>query len=471
MAVDPIADRFFRASRDLLCVVASDGVIAHVNPALQDATSTSAIAWAGSPFPQIAHPEDRDLVEGALARLRAGAPWIELECRTDEARSTTRWMRFSLTVDEESEHWFAVVRDVTAERLAMASAQGRLAQLEARAEQLGMLSDMGELLQSSRGMDDARQVIDLFMGRIFPGHSGAVYVLDGARGNGEILAKFGDRKIAEVIDPNDCWALRRGRPHWSTGEWLALDCGHARMRNLAHVCLPLMAQGEARGLLHLELPHQHDVLPDSAEARFVNAVADHLGLAIANVTLRERLHKQSIRDPLTGCFNRRYLEETLVRELRRCEREEKPLSVAMIDLDHFKHFNDSYGHVAADELLVELGALLRETFRTEDVVCRFGGEEFVVLLPGATSEQALQRVDSLRPLVRTMRAAARVSQPVTFSAGVASAPDHTTEGAELIRAADAAMYLAKTDGRDRVYLARPNSTRPALKSVPSIANA
>ncbi len=463
---EPDLEAFFRASVDLLCIARLDGQIIRVNPGWEAALGRQAAELEGRSLVELAASEARPIIDEMLARLSSGGAVRGLDLPCTDADGSRIWLRWSASVDPlQPMHFAAVARDVTAEHAQRAATASRLAQLEDRAEQLGMISDMGELLQSSRGMDDAREVIDLFLRKIFPAHSGGVYVLDESRGHGELISSFGQMQVQQVIDPTDCWALRRGRPHWSTGEWLALDCGHARIRNLAHVCLPLMAQGAAKGLLHLELPHDHDVARDSAEARFVNAVADHLGLAIANVTLRERLQRQTIRDPLTGCFNRRYLEETLVRELRRAEREDRPLSLVMMDLDHFKSFNDTHGHVAADELLVELGKLLREFFRTEDVVCRFGGEEFVILLPGATPEQALGRMEEIRGMVKQLRAGRRVGREVTFSAGISSAAEaQARDGSDLIRTADATMYLAKTDGRDRIYLSRPSPARPSVAS-------
>lgn len=452
---------FFQTSHDLLFVAGLDGTLKVLNKSLEGFFGKDTAHMEGVPLRDWVHAADRFDFDAMVASLAQGNP-AGCDVRIQAGDEQYRWARLMCHPDMSNAVFFGTARDLTEEHQAQERAEQRIAQMEARAEQLGLLSDMGELLQSSRGMEDAREVIDLFLKRIFPVHSGAVYVLDENHGLGEVLAMFGEQEVASVINPKDCWALRRGRPHWSVGEFLALDCSHARVRNLAHVCLPLMAQGSAKGLLHLELPYEHDVERDSAESRFVNAVADHLGLAIANVTLRERLQTQSIRDALTGCFNRRYLEETLVRELRRADRERIPISVVLIDLDHFKSFNDNYGHIVADEVLVELGELLRAAFRTEDVVCRFGGEEFVIVLPGATAEQTMMRMDDLRTRVHGLPAGQKVGRKITFSAGVATAPDHSMDPDGLLRLADSAMYKAKSGGRDRCVV----TTTPGLVTVP-----
>jgi len=166
------------------------------------------------------------------------------------------------------------------------------------------------------------------------------------------------------------------------------------------------------------------------------------------------LRNQSIRDPLTGLFNRRYMEETLERELRRAERTQRPLCVAMLDLDHFKEFNDTFGHEAGDVLLSELGRFLRTAIRSGDVACRYGGEEFFLIMPELAAQDVERRFDQIRDAVKRLHVTYRgQSIPgVTVSAGVATFPEHGAAGDELIRIADAALYRAKGAGRDRLVL-------------------
>jgi diguanylate cyclase (GGDEF)-like protein len=174
------------------------------------------------------------------------------------------------------------------------------------------------------------------------------------------------------------------------------------------------------------------------------------------LTLSEaRLREQSVRDPLTELFNRRYMEETLRREVRRAEREDRPLGVIMLDIDHFKRFNDTLGHAAGDGLLRELGHLLPRSVRESDVVCRYGGEEFVLILPDASLEVARQRAEHLRGEVSTLHTIhkGRSLGAVTISLGVAAFPTHGSTGEAILESADAALYRAKAEGRDRVIVA------------------
>ena len=170
----------------------------------------------------------------------------------------------------------------------------------------------------------------------------------------------------------------------------------------------------------------------------------------------EELHKQAIRDPLTGLFNRRYLDETLPREIHRALREEKVLAVVMIDLDHFKAFNDEWGHEAGDLVLLGVAEALHDGLRASDIACRYGGEEILVVMPGADTEEAVARISAISAQVGNMSVTilGRNLPPVTFSAGVATLPEHGNNAKALLRAADRALYIAKETGRNRVVVAR-----------------
>ena len=183
-------------------------------------------------------------------------------------------------------------------------------------------------------------------------------------------------------------------------------------------------------------------------------VAEHLSLALANLKLQERLRSQSIRDPLTSLFNRRYMEESLDREMRRAVRGSHPLSIIMLDLDHFKQFNDLFGHEAGDVVLREVGAVLQRSIRGEDIACRYGGEEFTLILPQVSLLDAAQRAELVRESIKRLNIEHRRTPlgPVTVSLGVAVFPDHGPNGEAVLRAADAALYQAKARGRDRVAM-------------------
>jgi diguanylate cyclase (GGDEF)-like protein len=204
--------------------------------------------------------------------------------------------------------------------------------------------------------------------------------------------------------------------------------------------------------------------------------AEQISLAIANVKLRDQLRDQSIRDPLTSLFNRRYLMETCRREFSRAARTNQCVSVLSIDVDHFKKFNDNHGHDAGDTVLRAVGQCLQENFREEDVPCRFGGEEFVVILPGTNPEEGIRKAESLRAKVEALvvRYLDGNLPRITISVGVAAFPRSGATPQEVLKIADEALYRAKEEGRNRVQsapsLVAPDGAARALQQKLAVAH-
>ncbi|MCM2269709.1 MAG: diguanylate cyclase [Thermoanaerobaculia bacterium] len=338
----------------------------------------------------------------------------------------------------------------------LARAFNRMIAKEAvRRDERAALAALDELLQSSGTLEEAAGVVATFAPRLLPAASGGLYFYDASRCELERVAAFGDDASigpAHFV-PDRCWAIRLAKPYRALA---AHDprCSHDGHGEGAAVCIPLAAHGEIFGLFTCSLQ-----AADAAERPDWVAVAEDLGerlaLQFAALRLREDLRNQSIRDPLTSVFNRRYFDETFERELRRAERAHKPLSLLLIDLDHFKRFNDTYGHEAGDLVLREFGALLGQVFRAGDLPCRLGGEEFAVLLPESDLAGIRHRVEelSMRLRNRDLRLRKQPLGRVTMSAGLAEFPTHGHSAQELLRAADEALYAAKNAGRDRYLIA------------------
>ena len=224
------------------------------------------------------------------------------------------------------------------------------------------------------------------------------------------------------------------------------------------MCLPLIAKGDILGLLHLRIKpstsgaDRWNTIVDLKET--VVIFAEYLSLSIANIKLWERLTDQSIRDPLTGLFNRRYMEGTIQREILRAAQNQTKMGIIMADIDHFKIFNDMHGHEAGDELLMKMADFFKYEIRGSDTACRYGGEEFTLILPGAAAEGAYERAEHLREAVKNLKVyfRDRMLPSVTLSMGIATYPDHGTELKDLIQAADTALYRAKEQGRDRTII-------------------
>ena len=316
-----------------------------------------------------------------------------------------------------------------------------------------MLAKLGELLQSCVSQEEVLTAAVGFAPKIF--HSSGALALFNPQQNLEIVSSWSNCVAPlTIFERSDCWALRTGHTHFVPAGDDTARCPHAASVNYSYVCIPIMAQGETMGLLHFQATETHPQLSES-DLSLKNTFAGQIGLSIANIRLREALRSQSILDPLTGLFNRRYLEETLEREIRRAVRSSQSLGVMMLDLDHFKTFNDTYGHEAGDAVLREAGAFLRQCVRVEDIVCRFGGEEFIIILPSADANTTYARAERIRSKFHdlTVLYNGKSVGLVTMSIGVAALPEHGESSKTLLDAADAALYRAKREGRDRVLVA------------------
>ena len=339
--------------------------------------------------------------------------------------------------------------------------------LAERVNELDMLNRMGELFQACLSLEDAYGVIGRLAPRLFPTEAGAVLALSQGRNLIEVVAKWGTRPVnSAVFSPDECWALRNGRLHVVEDTGAGVLCDHLPTPPpSAYLCAPLAAQGKSLGVLHVSSEPRSDQGPaglSQAKQRLAEAVAAQLGLGLANVQLREILRSESIHDPLTGLFNRRYMTETLEREVHRARRAGRPMAVLMVDVDGFKQQNDAFGHDAGDAVLRELATLLQGNLRKEDIACRYGGEEFVLVLAEAALESAARRAEQIREAVKGICVPHKdlLLGPVTVSIGVAAFPDHGSDGGTLLKSADTALYQAKREGRDRVSVATPPEPSP-----------
>ena len=365
----------------------------------------------------------------------------------------------------------AVARDLTElkekeAKLHAANEQlrGLVEESNERSRQVLLLQEMSEIFLSCQTSGETYSAITHFGPKFFPDYAGVLFLLNSTKDLFEMTAVWGEAPRMEMsFGKDECWSLSRSRAYPVADSGSSMNCRHvAAPLPGAYLCVPMMAQGEVMGILHLHKMTQEIKEQMAGIAQFATSVAEVMALALANLKLRETLRNQAIRDGLTGLFNRRYLEETLDRELSRSKRQGSPLAVIMLDLDHFKEYNDTYGHHAGDELLMALGELIQEQNRGEDIACRYGGEEFLLIMPGAPLEAALNRAEELNRSVKNLHTRNTSLKPITISAGVAIFPDHGGAGMEVIQAADAALYRAKAEGRDRVLVANGGANAKAL---------
>ena len=346
-----------------------------------------------------------------------------------------------------------------------------VAELQLRTKQMTLLSEMGDLLECCGTTQEACAVVAQSVQKLLPeARSGTLYLFKSSRNLVEAAVRWGNTGASEALfAPDACWGLRRGQPNWSA---LAggINCSHLTENLITKcLCVPMVGQGDTLGVLHLEFAGDAETKTDpgseslqDSQQRLAGTVSGQIALSLASLRLRETLRDQSIRDPLTGLFNRRFMEESLDREMQRAVRKNHPVSVLFVDLDHFKRFNDSFGHDAGDLVLRSIADLFRKVFRVDDVICRYGGEEFGIILPESSAENAAIRANALRERIKKLdiQYRNRTLGTITLSIGVASFPEHGRTADELLKAADQCLYQSKSGGRDLVTVAiRRNSAQ------------
>ncbi|MGN6184044.1 MAG: GGDEF domain-containing protein [Thermoanaerobaculia bacterium] len=285
-----------------------------------------------------------------------------------------------------------------------------------RSKSLEVLAEMSEVLQLSSSTEEVTALLSDFGKRLFPSYDGSVYIVRSSPGTLELAA---------------WWQGNR-----SGGRFLTF---------------PMLAAGESMGVLTLSGPIAH------LERRMAEHFTNQIGLTLASLRLLDALRTRAVRDALTGLFNRRYLEETFLRELLRSQRAHTSVGIIVADVDHFKRFNDTYGHAGGDAVLRQLARVMQRVFRESDIVCRYGGEEFVIVLPDITLDDLRNRAERLRQEVKQMqvRVEGQVLGTITISSGIAVAPTYGTTVEALFANADRALYAAKSGGRDRVAIPPP----------------
>lgn len=328
--------------------------------------------------------------------------------------------------------------------------------------QVEVLFGMTDMLQSALGYPDANAVLRSAAAQLLPSLGGALYIFNNSGDRLELSTSWswsGSTAPHDAISPGHCWALKRGKRHFNFGDADSLNCQHHADGD-ATLEIPMMARGEVYGLLLVQA--QGDDARELLESsnHLAGALADAMSLALSNIALRDKLRTQALRDPLTGLYNRRYMEDALDRYANLADRNESKLSAVMFDLDHFKRLNDEHGHAFGDVVLASVAAAVLGAVRPCDVACRYGGEEFVVMFPNCSLNEAVAKAEELR--ARIERLSENHGAAISASFGVATIPESSSKVADLLTDADAALYRAKAEGRNRVV----SAARLPIRSVP-----
>ncbi|HWH75366.1 MAG TPA: diguanylate cyclase [Methylibium sp.] len=419
----------------------------------------------GRPLQELLEPADVAALQAAIATL-AGQPGAGFQCevRLRRADGSARWHSLhALATGAEGRHLRAYLIDVERLKQAEHEAAAQAVHLQAVVDRTlqtqraaESLRELSELIQCSASTAEACQLVAERGELLLPGWRGTL-LLRNPTAQLEPAAHWGGGATQTApLAPQDCWALRRGQRHASRGPGSTAACTHFGDEDIEHAyCLPLPGLSAGAGLLVLA---RDTALPDDEgrhAERIAGSFAEAVRLSLSNLQLRLSLEEQASRDWLTGLYNRRYLDERLPREISRALRVGENLAFAILDIDHFKSFNDRYGHEAGDEVIRHVARQLLEFGRDYDLRCRIGGEELGLVMPRSSVEDACQRLEELRTRIArgVVRHGATDLPPVTVSIGVAQADQ---EGAELLmRRADLALYAAKHGGRNRIETWRP----------------
>ncbi len=344
--------------------------------------------------------------------------------------------------------------------------------VEARTIEISILQTLGGLLNACSTLEEAGEVMNSVIPKLLPELRGSISIIKSSRNRLDRITDWGGEwPGTERFSPSECWALRKGHQHFSTEHGIETYCRHwVETPDQQTLCIPLLAQGETIGVLHFIMPL--DLKIDHYQGMW-NAIAEQIGLTLANIQLRDSLREQAIRDPLTGLFNRRYMLEALDQAHSRAERTGSDIAVMMIDLDHFKLFNDNFGHDAGDHVLKAVSQALKDSLRQEDIACRYGGEEFCVVCPSTSELQAAQIAERICKSIRKLELSLNQLSlgTVTTSIGIAVYPHHAATMEDVIRIADEALYLAKQNGRDRAEIAVLTDNSVAEEQAKSVETA
>ncbi|MEN6621900.1 MAG: diguanylate cyclase [Smithella sp.] len=382
--------------------------------------------------------------------------------RTEELRNTNAELQQEITERKNLEN---ALEDANFKLHALVYEYGL------RHQRMSLFNQMLEQLESCIFIEEAYPIIKHFAQKLLRATTGAIFILNEKEKNFKATIAWGKAVSREkTFSPADCHSLKKEKLHISIALHEESCCRHVvSIEGKSSLCIPLMDQGKTFGVLHLQqrspakstrtkfLFEEPVEGIDLDTMQLAVAMADFVAMALVNIRLKETLKQQATRDSLSGLFNRRYMEETINREISRASRYGTPLGIIMLDLDHFKRFNNTFGHKAGDLVLQELGRYLQNSIRKEDIACRYGGEEFTLILPGASLEVTKKRAEMLQQDIQNLHIDynGQILSNITLSQGVAIYPDHGQTGEAVIQAADHALYKAKRAGRKQVKLANP----------------
>jgi diguanylate cyclase (GGDEF)-like protein len=331
--------------------------------------------------------------------------------------------------------------------------------LQDRAQESELLTSARDELQLCVDVEQVYRSAVRSFSRLLEGTSGSLCMINNSRQLVEVASSWHgpDTQEVSVVDdfhsPDSCCGLRSGQTRWRQPGVSEIHCTHfPGAAPERYMCMPIAAHGNTLGVLYVQCISDEQVGYVSQRMDGLRQLVQLTGMAIATLNLRTKLENQSIRDSLTGLFNRHFMQISLERELARAARRGQTLAVFMLDLDHFKKFNDTFGHAAGDMVLKAVAEIFRSNIRTEDIACRYGGEEFTIMLPDISHTIALERAECVRRAVAGLNLTfdIEIFSEITVSIAMAMYPVDGEAADQLLRRADMALYRAKRGGRNQV---------------------
>lgn len=447
-----------------MSLLSLDGTIIKANHAFVDIIGYSETELKTLSLKDIIYPDDLGTELDAKTHLLEGNRFsTELEIRYIHKNGQIIWTHVNISLIRssygESPCFIVQTQDISERKKNEAlvnelheETKATIAQLKQRDIEMGYINKMNDMLHACQDVDEAQSVIAMTVQNLFPLLSGGFVLYDKLILNMKTVLQWGEQPILKPnFTINDCWAIRSGNINIINDVKTDLACSHfVSQPKGGCVCVPLISNTGIIGLFFLNASEGHIVTENQIQLAIT--FSEIIKLFLANIQLREKLQEQTIRDPLTGLYNRRYLDETLPHEMQRVVRGQESLCVAMIDIDQFKKFNDTYGHDAGDEVLKCIGVLLNDTFRAGDIAFRLGGEEFITILINAELSGAIKRLQLVCDKIKSTQLLFQdiILPQITLSVGIAEAPTHGKTAEEILRAADEALYAAKAAGRNRI---------------------
>jgi len=425
-----------------MAIVSLDGRWLNVNNKLCEIVGYSKEELENLTIQELTYPEDAETDLEAREKLLSGKlQSYQIEKRYINKKNQLIWILTNVSIvrgkGDIPLYYISQIQDINEKKL--------------NENIMSSLSHMNSMLQLCHNSLEAYPIISHAAQKIFTELSGGLAILHDLTNEQEVVDRWGENpSLKSFFRSNDCWAFRSGKIYIANDPRKDAVCHHFETPPLGgSICMPLIVQGQVLGMLNFSASANHTIT--SHQQQIINNFSEIVKLSLANIHLNEALSEQAIHDPLTGLLNRRYLYECLPTILQHALRTREPFCVCMIDLDFFKNINDVYGHDAGDEVLKLVGALLKNNIRESDVACRFGGEEFILILQ-STQEHAHIQMERIRSEVKNTKVYSQnhLLPSMTVSIGIAEAPRQGETINEILRIADAALYQAKEAGRDRV---------------------